>query len=140
MEETSITFASTFWGALIIGTIAGIVSGLLVAWFQKIYNTERVVKIKTKEFYSDLDNFFKSLKILQQKGELSSQATRSIVIEISKSFGQNFKNPKSNSNHLSDGDNCWLCELDYKYDANSGSCSNCEFDCSAWEKRFNTNE
>lgn len=135
MEET---FASTIIGALTIGTIAGIISGLIVAWFQKIYNTERVVKRKTKEFYSDLDNFFKSLKILQQKGEISKDATRSIVIEISNSFGQNFKNPESKIEHLSEGEDCWLCESSYQYNTKTKSCSNCEFDCSAWEKRFNS--
>lgn len=139
MEEIQTTFASTIWGALIIGIIAGILSGLIVAWFQKIYNTQRVVKRKTKEFYSDLDNFFKSLKILQQNGDISKQATRSIVIEISKSFGQNFKNPKSGTEHLIDGDNCWLCEMEYKYDAKKSSCANCDFNCSAWEERFNSN-
>jgi hypothetical protein len=117
--------------------LIGIIASLIVWILSLIYTWYKSKKSAKKKFNKDLKMFLLEIKVLQDKEEISKEASRKIMIAVSNSFGEDFKEDSKPKHIIKEGDDCWFCELPYKKSGNN--CEDCKFNCATWEGNLNPN-
>jgi len=123
------------FSASLVGWLLSIV---VVSWFS--------ARRKRKQFYTDLQPVMKTLSMVRTETNIDARYIQVIVQSISESFNDHFLKKrwfditsifKSKTMEKAE---CWVCDENEDVLKLKNKCTDCNFDCKAWEKNYITRQ